>query len=115
MELILLLIAPILFTIGGIILAFFTPKNINSIFGYKTGQSQKNQLSWIAGNKYFGKLLLKFGITYFIICCILVILSYVNDISLIFITLSSYVIEIITLIILICKTEKYLRLNNHNS
>ncbi|MDX1278523.1 SdpI family protein [Oceanihabitans sediminis] len=56
-----LLLAGGAFILAGIIMHFFPPKKINSIYGYRTVRSMKNQNTWDFAQKYSAKLLLGIG------------------------------------------------------
>ncbi|HEK18841.1 MAG: hypothetical protein C0154_12695 [Mucilaginibacter sp.] len=40
----------------------FRPKKINSLYGYRTPLSMKNQQNWDEGNRYSAQLMLKLGV-----------------------------------------------------
>lgn len=40
----------------------FQPKKINSLYGYRTPLSMKNQQNWDEGNRYSAQLMLKLGV-----------------------------------------------------
>ena len=48
-------------TIVGSLLAYRTPRK-NSIYGYRTSMSMKNNDTWIFANRYCGKLWIKCGL-----------------------------------------------------
>jgi len=48
--------------IVAIIFMLFPPKKINSLYGYRTPHSMKNQQTWEEANKYSAKLLLLTGL-----------------------------------------------------
>ncbi|MCD2346796.1 SdpI family protein [Clostridium guangxiense] len=54
----------IIFIIAGIVLRVFPPKKINSIYGYRTNLSMKNQDAWNEGQKYSGNTFIVFGLIY---------------------------------------------------
>jgi uncharacterized membrane protein len=57
----------VVFSAGGLILYFFPPKKINSIYGYRTPRSMKNQSNWDFAQKLGGKFMLIFGFIIFLI------------------------------------------------
>ncbi|WP_053365694.1 SdpI family protein [Bacillus sp. FJAT-27245] len=73
-----------IFLVAGLVLFIFPPREMNNIYGYRTQSSKRNIGNWKAANKLASKLLILFGA---IIC----IVAYLT---------SSYLITIITMIIL---------------
>lgn len=60
------------FIVAGFILFKFPPKNINGLYGYRTGSSMKSQDRWDFAQVYAGKEMMKLGI-------VLVLLSFVGS------------------------------------
>lgn len=56
-----LLIYGLIFFIFGLLLMIYPPKEINSVFGYKTANSMKNLKSWKKGQYLGGKGMLILG------------------------------------------------------
>ena len=54
-------LTPILMILGGRIMWKHSPKNINSIIGYRTSRSMKNIDTWLFAQKHCGKLWWKIG------------------------------------------------------
>lgn len=50
-----------LFIIAGYILLKFLPKNINSLYGYRTSSSMENQEKWDFAQNYSSKEMMKMG------------------------------------------------------
>ena len=50
-----------LFIIAGYILLKFPPKNINSLYGYRTSSSMENQEKWDFAQNYSSKEMMKMG------------------------------------------------------
>lgn len=50
----------ILVLITFVLLNFFPPKRINSLYGYRTAKSMKNQNNWNFAQKYSSQLTIKF-------------------------------------------------------
>ncbi|MFF2912422.1 SdpI family protein [Paenibacillus sp. NPDC057934] len=40
------------------------PKKINSLYGYRTKRSMKNQLLWDEANRYSAELMIRYGLVY---------------------------------------------------
>lgn len=55
------ILIPLLMTIVGSLLVCKTPRK-NSIYGYRTSMSMKNNDTWIFANRYCGKLWIKCGL-----------------------------------------------------
>jgi uncharacterized membrane protein len=49
------------------IFKFFPPKNINSIYGYRTPRSMKNQDTWNVANKFSSNLMFGFSVLFIIL------------------------------------------------
>ena len=58
-------LTPILMILGGQIMWKHSPKNINSIIGYRTSRSMKNIDTWLFAQKHCGKLWWKIGLFLF--------------------------------------------------
>lgn len=50
-----------IFIVVGIIMLKFPPKNINSIYGYRTSSAMKNQERWTFAQTYSAKEFIKLG------------------------------------------------------
>src|SRR5690606_11164674 len=50
-----------IFMLAGIVMMVFPPRKINSLYGYRTSSSMKNQDRWDFAQKYSAKALIKFG------------------------------------------------------
>jgi uncharacterized membrane protein len=62
MFLILIIVGPIYF-IAGALLFKYPPKKINSLYGYRTSNSMKNQEIWDYAQKKSAKEMMKVGLT----------------------------------------------------
>lgn len=51
----------VIFILAGLIQKRFPPKEINSLYGYRTTLSMKNQQNWDEGNRYSTALIIKCG------------------------------------------------------
>ena len=74
-----LLLAGIIFIIVGAIMYQFPPKKINSLYGYRTAQSMKNQKNWDFAQVYGSKALGVFGLILLIISFTRTFFSFNND------------------------------------
>ena len=57
-----LLICGMIFFVVGLLLLFFPPKKINSLYGYRTPNSMKSQERWDFSQKYSSNLMWKCGV-----------------------------------------------------
>ena len=85
------------------------PKNINNIFGYRTGLSTINKDTWIFAHEYCGKLWLKVSIA-FILASIVIMLCLIKTDQRVFVAVGFviFIAEFVTLFFTINKTEKAL-------
>ena len=85
------------------------PKNINNIFGYRTGWSMINKDTWIFDHEYCGKMWLKVGII-FILASIVIMLCLIKTDQRVFVAVGFviFIAEFVTLFFTISKTEKAL-------
>mgnify|MGYP005867544709 FL=1 len=85
------------------------PKNINNIFGYRTGRSMINKDTWIFAHEYCGKLWLKVSIA-FILTSIVIMLCLIKTDQRVFVAVGFviFIAEFVTLFFTINKTEKAL-------
>jgi len=60
------LISGIIFIVAGFIMFKFPPKKINSLYGYRTTNSMKNQEIWDFSQKYASKEMIKLGLLLFL-------------------------------------------------
>ncbi|MBB5396953.1 SdpI family protein [Mucilaginibacter sp. AK015] len=51
----------LIFILAGMIQKRYPPKEINSLYGYRTALSMKNQQNWDEGNRYSTALIIKCG------------------------------------------------------
>lgn len=84
------LLIPIIMLAAGYWMYKKPPKNINSVFGYRTQMSKKNQDTWAFAHDYCGRLWLKLGI----VLCIATVLAQIP-----FIHASDTVIGNLTLVV----------------
>ena len=56
------LIVGVTFSLAGLALIFFPPKNINGLFGYRTSLSMTDQRYWDFSQKFSGRLLIAMGL-----------------------------------------------------
>ena len=90
----------------GIIFKLYPPASINSLYGYRTKSSMRDEVSWNLANAYSSKLLVYFSSAIVVLQFILWILFGVNTTT-ILISGGAVLIAMITLLIL---TER--KLNN---
>lgn len=76
------LIGPI-FIIVGMILSKFPPKKINSLYGYRTKKSMKNETNWNVSQKYAGRMMIILGFFYSLFLLILTIFEINENVGLV--------------------------------
>lgn len=84
---------------------YFPPKKINSIYGYRTNKSMKNETIWHFANAFFNKTLLKYAAISFAFSLLFVFILSVE------ITWQPMVILLLTLAVSVIKTEQVLSQN----
>jgi uncharacterized membrane protein len=53
-----------IFLVAGLIMKFYPPKAINSLYGYRTTASMKSQAHWDFSQKYSANLMIKLAIVF---------------------------------------------------
>lgn len=106
------LLIPLLMLIIGIVFIVRPPKNINTIYGYRTHRSMINLDTWAFAHKYCGKIWIVIGSIMLPICLVIMLLIMKEDSSIVgllgtFLT----IIEIVPLIYSINPVEKALNKN----
>lgn len=71
-----IVLLPIIYILGGMLLIFFPPRNINSIYGYRTTKSMKSNEVWVYAQKVAGLTNLIVNIPLFI--CAFIVYNFVN-------------------------------------
>ncbi len=108
----------IIFFIIGVITQRFPPKHINSLYGYRTSSSMKNQQTWDEANRFSARWMTGCGIVLFIIgiALMLIVNTFVpsakirGEILAASLLISGIVPAILTLVV----TEKHLNKNFNN-
>jgi uncharacterized membrane protein len=109
----------LIFIAAGLIQKHYPPKKINSLYGYRTTTSMKNQQNWDEGNRYSTKLMMQCGRW-------LVIAGIIITVGLMPITMSPKLSTLIkvgtmlagafgTAIVLFTSTEKHLKQTFHDT
>ena len=107
MKEILILLSPIINLLGGVLLYIYVPAKPNSIYGYRTKNSMKNEKTWKFANKYSSKIAIIYSIVLLIISLVLYFTIYKKYTSAIeWIYLVAYVLESIIVILM---TERKLK------
>ena len=106
------LLVPTTMFVGGLVMHRHSPKNINSLLGYRTARSMKNMDTWQFAHRYCGSLWWKVGLASFVIT-ILVHLPFrcSGEDAIGILSLVVMAFQIITLIVPIFFTEKALQKN----
>src|SRR5690554_3098253 len=100
-----LLLSGLTFIIAGGIMYFFPPKKVNSLYGYRTARSMKNQKNWDFAQKYSAKIMAFIGFGMVIISFTRTLLPFDNDQTAIF----GVAILLLSVIILLVIVERKLK------
>ena len=97
----------VVFSAGGLILYFFPPKKINSIYGYRTPRSMKNQSNWDFAQKLGGKFMLIFGFIIFLIQITVgyFITGYTRDQSIVLPIQGTILVILPIIMLLVCEKQ----------
>lgn len=97
----------VVFSAGGLILYFFPPKKINSIYGYRTPRSIKNQSNWDFAQKLGGKFMLIFGFIIFLIQITVgyFISGYTRDQSIVLPIQGAILVLLPVIMLLVCEKQ----------
>ncbi|MAN27097.1 MULTISPECIES: SdpI family protein [Mesonia] len=101
-----LLICGMIFFVVGLLLLFFPPKKINSLYGYRTPNSMKSQERWDFSQKYSSNLMWKCGVGIALLSLLGLVLpdwsSSTQSVLVVFVLL-------VPIIIIFWKTEKAIK------
>jgi uncharacterized membrane protein len=100
-----LFIVGFVFALAAFITLKFPPKKINSIYGYRTSRSMKNQENWDLAQRFSSQLMLKQGLIMLATAFLLEVLPIPMEVA----TLISMLLLVISVIILFVQTEKRLK------
>jgi uncharacterized membrane protein len=100
-----LFIVGFVFALTAFITLKFPPKKINSIYGYRTSRSMKNQENWDLAQRFSSQLMLKQGLITLLLALILAVLPIPIEIA----TLISLLLLLTSVINLFVQTEKRLK------
>jgi uncharacterized membrane protein len=100
-----LFIVGFVFALAAFITLKFPPKKINSIYGYRTSRSMKNQENWDLSQRFSSQLMLKQGLIMLVMAFILAVLPISTEVS----TLISMLLLVTSVINLFVQTEKRLK------
>jgi uncharacterized membrane protein len=100
-----LFIVGFVFSLAAFITLKFPPKKINSIYGYRTSRSMKNQENWDLAQRFSSQLMLKQGLIILATAFLLEVLPIPMEVA----TLISMLLLVISVIILFVQTEKRLK------
>jgi uncharacterized membrane protein len=100
-----LFIVGFVFAVAAFITLKFPPKKINSIYGYRTSRSMKNQDNWDLAQRFSSQLMLKQGLIMLLLAFILAVLPVPIEIA----TLISLLLLLTSVLNLFVQTEKRLK------
>ena len=86
---------------------FYTPKKINSSYGYRTKASMRNQQTWEEANRYSSKLMLFCGLALPIIGLLSFFVSFLKQTGIIAGTILTFLFTLLPIPL----TERHLRKN----
>lgn len=95
----------LLFAAAGVITFLFPPQKINSLYGYRTTSSMKNQESWTFSQRYAAKEMIKLGLILVACSSLSLITNFTNETNLI-IGLALAILLVLTLFIRVEKAIK---------
>jgi len=67
-EVLLAVASPLILLVAGLFTRIGLPKKVNWFVGYRTPMACKNQDTWAFAHKYWGKLIIIFGIIALVLC-----------------------------------------------
>jgi uncharacterized membrane protein len=100
-----LFIVGFVFAVAAFIILKFPPKKINSIYGYRTSRSMKNQENWDLAQRFSSQLMLKQGLIMLVLALILAVLPIPIEVA----TLISLLLLLTSVINLFVQTERRLK------
>ena len=101
---------PVLMLIVGWLMHKHCPRRINSILGYRTAASKKNEETWQFANTYFGKLYERIGLIS-LIPSVVILLPFLHSSRDVIESMTSTVaiLQVALLLLPILQTEKAIR------
>ena len=104
------LLVPTTMLIGGLIMAKHHPKEINSLFGYRTARSMQNMDTWKFAHSYCGRIWWKIGFATLIITVLCHLAFYHSNEDVIgTVSIVAVTAQIIALIVPVFITENALK------
>jgi uncharacterized membrane protein len=100
-----LFIVGFVFAVAAFITLKIPPKKINSIYGYRTSRSMKNQENWDLAQRFSSQLMLKQGLIMLVLALILAVLPIPIEVA----TLISLLLLLTSVINLFVQTERRLK------
>ncbi len=105
-------LVPLTMIVFGMVFYYKPPKKINSVYGYRTKMSCKNQKTWDFAHRYCGKLWTLFGTAIIPFSVLPMILVWAEDVDTVGIWGGTLVtIQCLLLVLTIPLTERALRKN----
>lgn len=105
------ILIPVIMVVFGTIFGTHIPKKINTIYGYRTTRSMKNQDTWQFAHKYWGGLWIRLGIIVLIPSVLLSLLFFYfpSKNAMAVFSLVTVMLQTIVLVISIVPVEKALK------
>jgi len=98
------LICGIVFLVVGLLFKMFQPKNINSLYGYRTSSSKRNLDTWKSANNYSSTFMIFGGLVLTVIGFLSMLLPDTGKTGAVF----AFALVISFIILLAVRTEKHL-------
>ena len=95
----------LIFTFAGLLMFYLPPKKINSLYGYRTTSSMKNQDSWNFAQRFSAIEMLKLGAFLMLASLLPLVANFSNSLNLII----GVSLTLIGLAILFVKVEKAIK------
>ena len=104
------LLVPTTMFVGGLVMHRHSPKNINSLLGYRTARSMKNMDTWQFAHRYCGSLWRKVGfVTFFITLLVHLPFRFSNENTIGILSLIVMFLQILIMSVPVFLTENALK------
>lgn len=99
----------VIFVIAGLFLYKLPPQKPNSLYGYRSPRSRKNQTNWDAAQLYSSKKMMQLGLFFLVLAPFAFFVKTENENALGAYILGITALMIIGIVVMIFKTEKHLK------
>ena len=94
-----------IFIVAGLIQYYFPPKNINSLYGYRTSTSMASKEKWEFAQKFSSVKLIQLGILLALVSLIGFVVEFTDSTKLII----GIVLALVSVLVILVSTEKALK------